>query len=181
MGIADFFVALPTLLTNGVMVAGCLIYLVILSPRIFLVTLPFVALGAFGYHLANLKAIKYLRAGTAEQEQLFDHFRSLTGGAKELRLNRPKRRMFSDSVVAAIHRDRTPTTHHGHVRFCCGLQLGQFPDLRISRSRALRHRRGLPDRARVLTGFALVMVYLVGPLQALLLSLPDNSPRQGRG
>ncbi len=144
-----------------------------LSPRIFLVTLPFVALGALGYHLANLKAIKHLRAGTAEQERLFEHFRSLTGGAKELRLNRPKRRVFSDSVLRGsletVRRRRTT----GMSIFVAASSWGNFLIYAFLGLVLFVIAGDVPDRSRVLTGFALVMVYLAGPLQALLLSLPD--------
>ncbi len=61
------------------MIVGCLLYLVILSPKIFPVTLPFVGLGALGYQLAHLRAIKHLRAGASEQERLFGHFRAFVG------------------------------------------------------------------------------------------------------
>lgn len=171
--VTDFFVAVPTLLSNGAMVAGCLIYLVVLSPRIFLLTLPFVALGGLGYHLANLKAIRHLRAGTAEQERLFEHFRSLTEGAKELRLNRPKRSIFSDNVlrqsIETVRRLRTT----GMSVFVAASSWGNFLIYAFLGLVLFVIAGEVSDRARVLTGFALVMVYLVGPLQALLLSLPE--------
>lgn len=171
--VADFFVTMPTLLSNGAMVVACLIYLIILSPRIFLVTLPFVVLGAWGYHFANLKAIQYLRAGTAEQERLFDHFRSLTDGAKELRLNRFKRGTFRDRVlrssIETVRRLRTT----GMSLFVAASSWGNFLIYAFLGIVLFVIAGEIPDRARVLTGFALVMVYLVGPLQSLLLALPE--------
>lgn len=171
--VAEFFVTLPNLLTNSALVIGCLTYLVILSPRIFLVTLPFVALGALGYHLANLKAIQYLRAGTAEQERLFDHFRALTEGAKELRLNRFKRDTFRDGVlgpsIETVRRQHTT----GMSLFVAASSWGNFLIYAFLGMVLFVLAGDLPDRAHVLTGFALVMVYLVGPLQSLLLALPE--------
>ncbi|MFC4314143.1 cyclic peptide export ABC transporter [Steroidobacter flavus] len=171
--VTQFFVSVPALLTSGAIVVGCLIYLMVLSPRIFLVTLPFVALGAFGYHLAHLKAINYLRSGTAEQERLFEHFRSLTEGAKELRLNRAKRRFFSDSVLSrsieSVRRQRTV----GMSLFVAASSWGNFLIYAFLGLVLFVIAGDIPDRARVLTGFALVMVYMVGPLQALLVSIPN--------
>lgn len=171
--VTELFVAVPALLTNGAMVIGCLAYLVFLSPRIFLVTLPFVALGAFGYHLANIKAIKYLREGSEEQERLFEHFRSLTDGAKELRLNRRKRGIFSDRVlrrsIDTVRRQRTA----GMSLFVAASSWGNFLIYAFLGLVLFAIAGDVPDRARVLTGFALVMVYLVGPLQVLLSSLPE--------
>lgn len=171
--VTEFFVAMPTLLTNGVMVMGCMIYLVVLSPRIFLVTLPFIALGAFGYHLANLKALKHLRTGAQGQERLFEHFRSLMEGAKELRLNRPKRRVFTGSVLAqsidTVRQQRTI----GMSVFVAASSWGNFLIYAFLGLVLFVLAGDVPERARVLTGFALVMVFLVGPLQSLLLSVPD--------
>ena len=65
--VAQFIVSVPVLLTNGVIVLGCLMYLLILSPRVFLVTVPFIVLGSLGYHRAHLRAIRDLRAGAAAQ------------------------------------------------------------------------------------------------------------------
>jgi putative ATP-binding cassette transporter len=171
--VTDFFVAIPTLLSNAAMVIGCLIYLVVLSPRIFVVTLPFIALGALGYHLANLNAIKHVRAGTVEQERLFEHFRSLTEGAKELRLNRFKRGIFSDRVlgrsIEIVRREHTT----GMSLFVAASSWGNFLIYAFLGLVLFVIAGELSDRARILTGFALVMVYLVGPLQALLLAIPE--------
>lgn len=171
--IADFFVTMPTLLSNGAMVLACLSYLVLLSPRIFLLTLPFVGLGALGYHFANLEALKYLRTGTAEQDRLFEHFRALTEGAKELRLNSAKRGTFLDRVLRrSIETVRLQYTR-GMSLFVAASSWGNFLIYAFLGVVLFVIAGELPDRARVLTGFALVMVYLVGPLQALLLALPD--------
>jgi putative ATP-binding cassette transporter len=171
--VTDFFVSVPTLLTNGVIVLGGLIYLVLLSPRIFLITVPFVALGALGYHLVHLKAIHYLRVGTAEQERLFEHFRSLTEGAKELRLNRRKRFTFSEGVlrrsIEIVRRQRTT----GMSLFVGASSWGNFLIYAFLGVVLFVVAGDISDRARVLTGFALVMVYIVGPLQSLLLAVPS--------
>ena len=65
--VSQFFLNVPVLLTNAVIVLGCMTYLAALSPKIFLVTLPFVALGSLAYHLVNVRAMGHLRAGAEEQ------------------------------------------------------------------------------------------------------------------
>lgn len=171
--VADFFVTVPTLLSNGAMVLACLIYLVQLSPIISLVTFPFIVLGAWGYHYANLKAFQYLRSGSEEQDRLFDHFRSLTDGAKELRLNCSKRRNFRDHVLrSSIETVRSLRTA-GMSLFIAASSWGNFLIYAFLGIVLFVVARELPDREHALTGFALVMVYLVGPLHALLVALPE--------
>jgi putative pyoverdin transport system ATP-binding/permease protein len=171
--VGQFFVSLPSLLTNGASVLGCLVYLIVLSPRIFLLTLLLVALGSVGYHLTHLRAIRYLRAGAAEQDRLFGYFRSLTEGAKELRLNRCKRVFFNDEVLGrsidTVRRQRMS----GMTLFVAASNWGNFLIYAFLGVVLFVVADGLPDRERVLTGFALLVVYMVNPLQSLLHSIPN--------
>ncbi len=173
--VAEFFVSLPMLVTNGTIVVGCLVYLVVLSPQVFLVTLPFIVLGALAYHLANLKAIGYLRAGSVEEERLFEHFRSLTNGAKELRLNSAKRTRFRGDVLQRSIESVRHLRTTGLSLFSVASSWGNFLIYAFLGTVLFVFSTDLLQRSRVLTGFALVMVYIVNPLQTLLLSIPNAS------
>src|ERR1043165_1576833 len=59
--VADFFVALPNFTMHGAVVLGCLVYLAVLSWPVFLFALAFTLVGAFGYHVAHLRALAHLR------------------------------------------------------------------------------------------------------------------------
>lgn len=59
---AVLFVSLPVILTNTVIVVGCLGYLAMLSWQVFLFALGVIGLGAVGYHLVHLRAIRYLQS-----------------------------------------------------------------------------------------------------------------------
>ena len=171
--VAQFFVNIPILLTNGVIVLGSIGYLAVLSGRLFVATLLVIGLGSLGYHGANLKAIRYLRAGAAEQDRLFAHFRSLTEGAKELRLNRLKRAIFSDTVLRTsletVRRQRTT----GMSLLVAASSWGNFLIYAFMGLVLFVVGTDLPERARVLTGFALLIMYMVSPLQSLLLAIPN--------
>ncbi|BBI49046.1 hypothetical protein HORIV_14670 [Vreelandella olivaria] len=109
--VAVLFVSLPVILTNTVIVVGCLGYLAMLSWQVFLFALGVIGLGAVGYHLVHLRAIHYLQSASSEQDRLFGHFRALTDGAKELRLHQRKSRVFMDHIlgesVEGVRRLRT--------------------------------------------------------------------------
>ena len=81
---------MPDIIINAVVVAGCLAYLAVLSWSIFLIAIVVIGLGALGYHLVHLRAIKHLDLASDEQDHLFSYFHSLIEGAKELRLHRKK-------------------------------------------------------------------------------------------
>ena len=76
----------------------------------FPVAVLMIGLGSLCYHLLHLQAIRHLEQAATEQDHLFGHFRSLTEGAKELRLHAGKRRVFKDQVLGqsidAVRRSR---------------------------------------------------------------------------
>ena len=102
---------LPAILTNAVIVVGCLLYLALLSWQVFLVAVLVVGLGSLGYHFAHLRAIRHLEVAAREQDGLFAGFRSVNAGAKELRLHQGKRAAFTQDVrhrsIEAVRRART--------------------------------------------------------------------------
>ena len=170
--VAEFFVSFPVILMNAVIVAGCLLYMAWLSWQVFLLALVVVGLGSVGYHLAHLRAIRHLNIAADEQDQLFSYFRSLTDGAKELRLNRHKRKAFYDEVLSSsietVRRERTFgmsvfVASGGWAQFLLYAFIGMVLFALVSDG---------PDRVLIMTGYALVFVYMVGPLEALLLSIP---------
>ncbi|HKX54163.1 MAG TPA: cyclic peptide export ABC transporter [Nitrosospira sp.] len=170
--VAEFFVSFPVILMNAVIVAGCLLYMAWLSWQVFLLAILVVGLGSVGYHLAHLRAIRHLNIASEEQDKLFSYFRSLTDGAKELRLNNRKRKAFYEEVLAGsietVRRERTFgmsvfVASGGWAQFLLYVFIGMVLFALVSDG---------PDRTLVMTGYALVFVYMVGPLEALLLSIP---------
>ena len=170
--VALFFVSLPAILTNAVIVIGCMIYMALLSWSVFLAAVLMIGLGSLCYHLLHLQAIGYLDQAATEQDHLFGHFRSLTEGAKELRLHAGKRRVFKDEVLGqsidAVRRSRAL----GLSIFVASASWGNFL-IYVFIGLALFVLVGdIPDRSAVMTGFALVFLYMVVPLEVLLLNIP---------
>jgi putative ATP-binding cassette transporter len=125
-----------------------------------------------------LRAIRHLDAAAEEQDRLFGYFRSLTDGAKELRLNRDKRRTFYDDVlgksIETVRRERT----FGMSLFIGSASWGNFLIYAFIGMVLFVLVGDVPDRALIMTGFALVFVYMVGPLEALLLNIPRANMAQ---
>lgn len=170
--VAQFFVSLPAILTNSVIVIGCMVYMAMLSWQIFLTAVVMIALGSLGYHLAHLRAIHYLSRASAEQDRLFGHFRSLTEGAKELRLHAGKRRAFKEDVLGesidAVRRSRAL----GMSIFVASASWGNFLIYAFIGLVLFVLVGDIPNRTQVMTGFALVFLYMVVPLEVLLLNIP---------
>jgi len=170
--VAEFFVSFPSILINAIVVSGCLFYMAWLSWQVFVVALVVIGLGSLGYHLAHLRAIRHLDVASKEQDSLFAHFRSLVEGAKELRLNRQKRDNFSKDVlgqsIEAVRQQRTL----GMSIFVVSVSWSNFLIYAFIGLVLFVLVGDVPDRVRVMTGFALVFLYMVTPLEVLLLALP---------
>lgn len=170
--VAEFFVSFPVILTNAVVVAGCLVYMAFLSWQVFLLAILVVGFGSLGYHLAHLRAIRHLDIAAQEQDDLFSYFHSLTDGAKELRLNRDKRIAFYDDVlqqsIEKVRKERT----FGMSVFVASAGWGNFLIYAFIGMVLFMLVGDVPDRALIMTGYALIFVYMLGPLEALLLNIP---------
>lgn len=170
--VAEFFVSFPTILVNAIIVSGCLAYMAWLSWQVFLAAVVVIGLGSLGYHLAHLRAIRHLDAAAREQDRLFDHFRSLVEGAKELRLHAAKRLLFSRDMlggsIETVRRERA----FGMSVFLVSSAWGNFLIYGFIGLVLFLLVGEVPDRGRIMTGFALVFVYMVAPLENLLMALP---------
>ncbi|MCJ2036203.1 cyclic peptide export ABC transporter [Methylobacterium sp. J-068] len=169
--IANLLVALPILVTNGVIVVSTLAYLAILSVPLFLASLVVIGLGAAGYSVCYGRVGTHLAQAGREQDQLFQHFLALGAGAKELRLNRGKARRFLDEILAravdglAHHRSRglailAVAGGWGRLLFLALIGMTLFLPLGGARDPA------------VTTGYVVAFLYLMGPLEAVLSTMP---------
>lgn len=170
--VAEFFMNLPVILVNAITVLGCLVYMAWLSWTVFLAAVIVIGLGSLGYHLVHLRAIRHLEVASKEQDRLFGHFRSLTDGAKELRLNADKRLRFSDAVLGASIDEVRQQRTLGMSVFLVSSAWGNFLIYAFIGLVLFVLVGDEPDRNRIMTGFALVFVYMVSPLESLLLALP---------
>jgi len=170
--ISTFFVGIPILLMNAVTVIGCFAYLAVLSWKIFLMALVVAVLGSAVYHFSHVRVLKHLRAASRKQDELFSHFGALFHGAKELKLNRARAETFISQelggAVETVRRHRVSglslyslAASWGHFLFFAfiGLTLFLFADLASGDS-------------RVATGYAIVFLYLMTPLEVLLNNIP---------
>ena len=154
-------------------IVGCLAYLFVLSPWMLLIALVAIALGSIVQTLARRIGIRRFGAAREAEDRLQKHYRSITDGAKELRLNGQRRNFVYEhelsGTIDAIFRLRVRAANvfvsanaFGSLLFfvVVGLIL------------ALQARPASADRA-VMTGFVLVLLYMKGPIQEIVSALPS--------
>jgi putative ATP-binding cassette transporter len=90
---------IPTLIINVAIVLGCLIYLGWLSPAVCLAIVVSMLVGIGTYRLPILKGMRFQRMAREGSDTLFNNFRALTDGTKELKLHRLRREAFVNEVL----------------------------------------------------------------------------------
>ena len=122
--------------------------------------------------MVHLRAIDHLDAASDEQDNLFSYFRSLIEGAKELRLHRKKRLCFEEQVLAKsidkVRRERAT----GMSIFMVATSWGNFLIYAFIGLVFFVLVGDIANRTEIITGFTLVFIYMISPLELLLLSLP---------
>jgi putative ATP-binding cassette transporter len=171
--VADFFVMLPNLAMHGAVVAGCLVYLSLLSWQVFGFAIAFTVLGALGYSFAQGRAFAHMRQSRIAQDELFRNFRALCDGAKELRMHRPRRRAFLSPLLSGVvervrsHHTRGMTIYAasetwGTLMFFVFIGVVLFVLSRV-----------LDVPSEALSGYALIFLYMVLPMDNLLKAIPN--------
>jgi len=170
--IADAVKLMPFLCIDLAIVLGCLVYITWLSWQVLVMTcvITVIALGScrwlfrWGHRL--------LAKAREEQDHLFKHFRAVTDGTKELKLNYWRRQAFlrEDLQVAAAEYRRyhtggltvfAMTSSWGKLLFffSVGFILFALPKL-------------LPLDVSTLSSYVLTFTYLMLPMDRLVNSLP---------
>jgi putative ATP-binding cassette transporter len=174
--IANALVLLPTIGINLLVVVCSLVYLGWLSIQVLLVFLLVMGVAGISYVIPVRQAMHRYRKAREEQDGLFKQFRSLTEGSKELKLHAARRNAFVAKVglIAKSLRDQyvSGATVAGIgqawgqllVFFAVGCLIFVLPQVqKIDRE--------------TLTGYTLVLFYVMAPFQLML----QSTPLLGRG
>lgn len=173
--IVMLFVRMPALVMQSAVIIGCLAYLSALSWQILLVAIVTIGIGAVGFRVANGRALFHLRASRRREDDLVRHFRALFDGAKELKLHRPRRAAFIDDVLAtnveAVRVQRT----RGYVLYAAAASWGSFILFAFIGITLFVVARLFPVNTHVISGYAMVFLYMIMPIESLLSAIPNIS------
>ncbi len=160
--------AVPNLVINAAIVLGCSSYLLWLSPKVFLGIILLVVIGLLGYKILREKAIKAFRSAREKKDRLFNNFRTLTEGIKELKMNPLRVKHF---YTDHLH-ETTCSLAHYNVRgafqllivdswsqFLFYIMIGYLLFLSPTLST-------MPTET--LTGFIFAVLYMMNPIFALI-------------
>lgn len=162
----------PILLVNAGIVLACLGYLGWLSLPMLAITTVLIAVGALSFQWPQNRALSYLGRARELKDQLFDQYRSLTDGAKELQLNQHRRVQFFDRLLQPTSQDYKREFIRGMSIYAVALNWGNgFFYLLIGVALYVGP-KFIELQAALVTGYILTLLYMITPLSELMNALP---------
>jgi putative pyoverdin transport system ATP-binding/permease protein len=163
---------IPVLFVNAAITIGCLAYLGFLSPVILGVLSVFLLASLFSYLLPERLAIRNMEIYRHEYDRMIGQFDAMSEGAKELKLHHERRRtFFEEALSASAERVRRATYAHRIIYAVLTHWSQMLFFLFIAILIYLMPGHAQID-LKVITGFALVTLYLVGPIDQLMNAVP---------
>ena len=169
--IAHLLASLPALAIGLVTVLGAIVYLGWLSPIALAVLIGLAVPTILLHRLLLRKAHAFSRQGLSERDGIFHLYRALVEGVKELQLHAPRRQAFLQDVLeptAANVKKSGMAARRWHHLANTWSQSAYFvfviAILLLSRWQALS--------VEVMTGYALIVLYLKGSIMAVLQGIP---------
>lgn len=163
----------PLLFVNAVVTVACFAYLAWLSWSLLAILAVFLLVGLISFHLAERGPLSHLERVRQQKDVLYQHFRSLIEGSKELQLNTARGEAFVERVIR-------PGAHEFRQRFVRGMagyavvaNLGTLLFYLNLGVLLFVIPFWLPQPISVLTSFTVTLLYLVRPISDLMIALPS--------
>ncbi|QJI29768.1 cyclic peptide export ABC transporter [Pseudomonas sp. ADAK18] len=176
--ISDFAFAFAPLAISLTVTLGCLGYLAMLSWPMFLMMLVAIVIGTAVQFIARSRGVQGFESAREAEDELQKNYSAIAEGAKELRIHRPRRqRMFVNGIQNTANR-------------ICATQIRSINTFVIAKAfgsmlffvvigLALAMQSFWPSGDKtVMSGFVLVLLYMKGPLEHLISTLPIVSKAQ---
>jgi putative pyoverdin transport system ATP-binding/permease protein len=162
----------PSFLMNGALVLGCGIFLAWLSWSVFLAVLGVAVVSVVVHQWLHTSVRDIIAASRDARAELFQRFRSLTDGLKELLMHRARRQEFVDEEVrGAAELYRKTNLEATRIQALLGAWnavslysligfiIFLFPSFGLISSEAL-------------TGYIVAMIYMMGPISNIISTAP---------
>jgi putative pyoverdin transport system ATP-binding/permease protein len=171
--ISDFAFFTSAFLVSLVITCGCMVYLAILSWQLFLVTTGVVILGSAAHGYARSRGVSGFAEARQGEDDLQKHYRTIADGAKELRLNRRRRRhVHAEKIEATVDRIRSLQVRSINL-FVTARGFGTILFFLVIGAALVSRPLLWPDQpVSVSSGFVLILLYVRGPIDQIIGVLP---------
>jgi len=169
--------SLPLLFVHGALVVGSLVYLGWLSWKVLVIVVGFLVVGVVTYQLPMIKATSYQRRAREEADALYGHFRTVTGGFKELKLHYPRQ----DGLIRGLDatgRALKRLTVISSTIFSAAGGWGQLVVFAMIGAIVFLVPSFETVGLKTMTGYALVLLYMMAPMEVILEAIPNLARAQ---
>lgn len=168
--VSHFAFTLSATLISGAVTMGCLLYLAVLSPALFGLMLAALVVGTVVQVLAQARGMRGFWSARAQEEQLHRNYRTLSDGAKELRLHWERRVRLMGQITAMVDTIRSVNGRAVNIYVLAKAFGAAIFFLLIAL--VLAWGAWQDADAAVLSGFVLVLLFLKGPIDQIATGLP---------
>lgn len=165
--ISSFSYAFSSYAIAFAVIVGCVAYLLYLSPGIFLLVAIVITVGIAVNRLARQRGRVYQNEARSAQDQLYKQYRAISEGAKELRINRDRRRRVHSSELGGTI-DRVRDLRFRAFRIFMSANAVDSALYFALIGVILAGSDWFAVERTVVSGFILVLLYMRGPLNQLL-------------
>jgi putative pyoverdin transport system ATP-binding/permease protein len=163
--------SIPLFAVNFAVLLGGAVYLAWLSFPVFLGMFAVGVIGAITYRFLIRNGFGHLSAAREGQDRLFQHFRTLTEGIKELKLHRERRDSYLKDDVERAAKVCQRHNVAAELRFIVAQNWNQLLFLGLIGLILFFLPRMENVSPQAMTGYIVATLYLMGPLAGLLGSL----------
>lgn len=159
--------SVAVLLMNGALVVGGAAYLAYLSPTALGCALGLAVPSALVFHFMTRRARPSIALQRDEHDRMNKHLAALTDNLKELKLHQPRRRSFLNEGLLEVTEATLDYDAEGRERFLLGQAAQQVLLLIMLGGILFVLPLGGEARAGLATGYALIGLFMLGPLAQL--------------
>lgn len=162
----------PILLVNAGIVAACLAYLGWLSLPLLALTVLLIGLGAASFQWPQNRALTALSRARELKDQLFQQYRSLSDGVKELQLNDRRRQQFFDRLLHPTSLNYKQDFIKGMSIYALALNWGNGLFYLLIGVVLYVGPQVIELNTALVTGYILTILYMITPLSEMMNALP---------
>ncbi|MDF5724711.1 MAG: cyclic peptide export ABC transporter, partial [Rhizonema sp. PD37] len=163
--------SLPFLLVNITVIIGSLIYLIWLSPLIFLVTVVVFVLGIILVQFLFWSLVRLDELAREEEDNLFKDFRGITDGIKELKLHRSRHNSFFSEHLQKTTISLRNYRVSASKLFALGNGYGELQQFILLAIVIFALPQIFPVNRQLFSGYILTLTYLTHAVQTIVQNL----------
>ena len=169
---SEVFVWLPIGFGNAIIILACFAYLAYLSLTACALVIIFLIIGYILYSLAERRPRQVLIAVRNQLDQVYEHFRNLIEGSRELQLNAQRGHTYINRILSPETRDYHRHFAHGMTGYSLAGNVGAVMFFLLIGVLLFLVPQFVQQTSEVITTTTFILLFLVRPVAELVFSIP---------